>query len=197
MDLERLKFGLMYRIGFVPWDGHKLPARLVELVEGKAALPKGRAIDLGCGTGDTSIYRARHGWDVVGVDFVERALRTARAKSEAAHLTVRWLRADVTRLRAAGVSGELGLLVDNGCLHLLSDQARDGYVEEVSALAARGATLLVIGFVPGHRGPGPRGIDRAEIERRFAPTWEVLADGVTDWASRAGEHLHWYELRRK
>src|SRR5258706_2582668 len=98
MNLERLKFGLMYRVGFAPWDGHKLPQRLVELVEGPDALPKARAIDVGCGTGDSSIYLARHGWEVVGVDFVERALKTARAKAEAARVNVRWLRADVTRL---------------------------------------------------------------------------------------------------
>src|SRR5262245_25806175 len=133
MNLERLKFGLMYRVGFAPWDGHKLPARLLELVE---ALPKGKAIDLGCGTGDSSIYLARHGWQVVGVDFVERALGTARAKAEAAKVSVRWLRADVTQLGQAGAGSGFTLLVDNGLLHLLSDAAREGYVREASALAA-------------------------------------------------------------
>jgi SAM-dependent methyltransferase len=196
MNLERLKFGLMYRVGFAPWDGHKLPARLVELVEGKDALPKGKAIDLGCGTGDASIYLASHGWEVVGVDFVERALKTARAKSEAARANVRWLRADVTRLVEAGAGSGFRLIVDNGCLHLLSDAGRDAYVEEVTAIALHGATMVVTGFLPGHRGPGPRGIGRAEIERRFAD-WELVGNGATDWTSRAGEQLQWYELRRK
>src|SRR5262245_55065573 len=175
MDLERLKFGLLYRVGFVPWDGHALPARLVERVEGASALPPGRAIDLGCGTGDSSIYLARHGWEVVGVDFVERALRTARAKGEAARAHVRWLRADVTRLREADVGSGFSLLVDNGCLHLLSDEGREGYLREVSAITATGAILIVTGFLPGHRGPGPRGVDRAEIERLFTADWELGA----------------------
>jgi SAM-dependent methyltransferase len=196
MNLERLKFGLMYRVGFAPWDGHKLTARLVERVTGEAALPRGKAIDLGCGTGDSAIFLARHGWEVTGVDFVARALETARAKGDAARVTVRWLRADVTQLRAAGAGDGFGLLVDNGCLHLLSDEARDGYVREVSAIAASGATLLVTGFLTGRRGPGPRGIDRAEIERRFAPAWTLAGDGRADWVSRRGEQLHWYELRR-
>jgi SAM-dependent methyltransferase len=195
MNLERLKFGLLYRVGYAPWDGHELPARLIELVEGQGALPKGKAIDLGCGTGDSSIYLAKHGWDVVGVDFVERALKTAQAKGDAARITVRWLRADVTRLRAAGAGSGFGLLVDNGCLHLLSDEARHGYAIEVAAIAAARATLIVTGFLPGRRGPGPRGIDRAEIERRFGARWEVAADGPTSWVSRSGERLHWYELR--
>jgi hypothetical protein len=49
-----LKFGFFYRIGFTPWDGHPLPSRLRELIEGQAALPSGQAIDIGCGTGDMS-----------------------------------------------------------------------------------------------------------------------------------------------
>jgi SAM-dependent methyltransferase len=195
MDLERLKFGLMYRVGFVPWDGHKLPARLIELVEGKDALPKGRAIDLGCGTGDSAIYLASHGWEAVGIDFVERAVKKARAKSEAARVNVRWLRADVTRLVEAGVGSGFSLVVDNGLLHLLSDEARDAYVRQVAAITTPDACFVLTGFLPGHRGPGPRGIDRAEIERRFAG-WRIAGDGTSDWASSAGEQLHWYELRR-
>src|SRR5262249_27641084 len=135
MNLERLKFGLMYRIGFAPWDGHQLPARLVELVEGPAALPRGKAIDPGGGTGDSTIYLAHHGWEAVGVDFVERAIEKARVKGEAARAQVRWLRADVTRLGEAGLGSGYRLLVDNGLFHLLSDDARDAYVREVSALA--------------------------------------------------------------
>src|SRR5262245_39205641 len=143
MNFERLKFGIMYRIGFVPWDGHKLPARFVELVEGKDALPKGKAIDLGCGTGDSSIHLAKHGWEVVGVDFVERALKTARAKSEVARANVRWLRADVTRLREAGVGSGFDLVVDSGLLHLLSDEARDAYVVETNAVTKAGTVLML------------------------------------------------------
>ena len=41
MGIDRLIFGLMYRLGFTPWDGHRLSARLAELVEGADALPKG------------------------------------------------------------------------------------------------------------------------------------------------------------
>jgi 2-polyprenyl-3-methyl-5-hydroxy-6-metoxy-1,4-benzoquinol methylase len=41
-----------------------------------AELPAGKALDLGCGTGDSSIYLAQHGWTVTGVDYVPTATRT-------------------------------------------------------------------------------------------------------------------------
>jgi 2-polyprenyl-3-methyl-5-hydroxy-6-metoxy-1,4-benzoquinol methylase len=83
MRFNRLMFWLFYRLGTPPWEGHPLPKRLTELVEGPSALPLGKALDVGCGTGDTSISLAQHGWDVTAFDFMNVALARARAKAEA------------------------------------------------------------------------------------------------------------------
>lgn len=196
LNLDRAVFGLMYRIGFTPWDGHQLPARLRELIEGDAALPKGKALDVGCGTGDTSIYLAQHGWDVTGIDFVERALAKARVKAQRAGAKIRWLRADVTRLGQHDIGPGFNLVVDNGLLHGLSDDARDAYVRELSPLVPDGGRLLILGFGVRKR-RGPRGIDPEEVERRFGHGWELLATGVDPAASNlADDPLYFYDLRR-
>ena len=191
-NLGRLMYGVMYRVGFTPWDGHVLPSRLQPLA---AELGKGKALDIGCGTGDTSILLAKLGWEVLAIDFVERALESARKKAAAAGVTVRFLRADATKLRSYGVSGGFTLLCDNGCMHGLSDEQRDAYVREVSAVAASGARLLLVAFLPGKR-RGPRGISRNEVERCFSSSWELFDSGP-DFTSRAGETLQFYELRRR
>ena len=190
-NLGRLMYGVMYRVGFTPWDGHVLPTRLQPLA---AELGQGKALDIGCGTGDTSILLAKQGWDVVAIDFVERALESARKKAAAVGVTVRFLRADATKLGSSGVGGGFTLLCDNGCMHGLSDEQRDAYVREVSAAAAPGARLLLVAFLPGKR-RGPRGIDRDGVERCFGPSWELLGSGP-DFTSKAGETLYFYELRR-
>jgi len=199
MDPTRLFFGAMYRIGFTPWDGHPMPARLSELVEGPGALPKGRALDIGCGTGDTSIYLARHGWDVTGVDFVEKALGRARAKGRAAGVSVRFEYADATKLRASGIDGTFTLMIDNGCFHGLSDDARGAYVQEVSAIATPGAHLLLTAFPVSKRRPGPRGVDAPEIERRFASGWHIVASGPEPTVSAMNPRwsaIRFYDLQR-
>ena len=76
----RLRHQLMYLVGFKPWDSGVSPPELVAAVEGPQALPPGRALDLGCGTGTNAIYMARHGWDVTGADLVGRPLRATVAE---------------------------------------------------------------------------------------------------------------------
>jgi SAM-dependent methyltransferase len=173
MASRHLMFRIFYALGFTPWDGHPLSATLRELVEGPDAVPAGSVLDVGCGTGDASIYLAQHGWHVTGVDFTPKALGKARAKASAAGAAIDFVHADVTHLSQAGITGPFELIVDNGCLHGMSDHDRDLYVEQITAAAAPGARLALVGFKRG-RGVGPVGIDQAEIERRFASGWTLL-----------------------
>lgn len=167
-------FRVLYRLGFTPWEGHPQSATLRDLVEGADALPPGSALDIGCGTGDASIYLAEHGWHVTGVDFVPKALDNARAKARAADVPVEFVHADVTHLSQAGINGDFQLIVDNGCLHGMSDHDRDLYVPEITAVAAPDARLSIVAFKRG--APiGPTGIGQAEIERRFTPAWVLLS----------------------
>ena len=176
MASRQLLFKTFYRLGFVPWDGHPLAKSLQDLVEGDGALGPGAALDLGCGTGDSSIYLAKNGWRVTGVDFVARAVDKARAKAEANKVAVNFVRADVTRLSSEGIGSTFGLIVDNGCLHGMSPDDRDAYVREVTAVAAPGARLLLCEFIQGGSFGVP-GIDPAEVERRFATDWTLLSSG--------------------
>lgn len=195
MDLDQLKFRLMYRLRFTPWDGHGVPARFHELAD---TLPKGRALDIGCGTGDASIYLAKRGWRVTGVDFVERALACARAKASASGADARFVRGDVTHLRELSVGDSFSFIVDFGCLHGLDPARRAAYVKEVKGVAAPDATLLIVGFAPGER-VGPSGFDRAELEQRFAPEFRLVEsqrDPKLANATIPAADPAWYLLRR-
>jgi SAM-dependent methyltransferase len=164
---------VLYRLGFTPWDGHPLAGSLRSVVE---ELAPGRALDIGCGTGDNCIYLAQHDWRVTGVDYVAKAVEQARRKATEAGVEVTLKQADATRLREADVGVGFGLIVDNGCLHGMSDEDRDAYVREVTAVAAPGARLLLIEFAPGGSFGVP-GIAPADVERRFGAHWKLLSSG--------------------
>jgi ubiquinone/menaquinone biosynthesis C-methylase UbiE len=187
MASKQTLFRIFYRLGFTPWDGHPLAQSVRDLVEGTddtTALPAGSALELGCGTGDCSIYLAQHGWNVTAVDFVAKPLERARAKAAAAGAAVDFVQADVTQLSRAGIGANFELIVDNGCLHNMSDADRAAYVREISTVAAPGARLLIVAFVPGGR-VGVRGVDHAEMERRFTPDWTLLSAGAERELDRA------------
>jgi ubiquinone/menaquinone biosynthesis C-methylase UbiE len=193
MSSKHTLFRLFYRLGFTPWDGHPIAQNLQDLVE---ELPAGKALDLGCGTGDSSIYLAQHDWQVTGVDYVPTALEKARAKATATKTSVDFVRADVTKLSGEGVGADFRLIVDNGCLHNMSDGDRDAYVREVSAVAAPDARLLIVAFLPGGRF-GVRGVQPEEMERRFASGWTLLSTGAERQLDEAQTPARYYLYRRQ
>ena len=144
--IPSVSFRLMYRLGLTPWDSGIPPPELIEVIEGARRLPTGRALDLGCGTGTTTIYMASNGWQVTGVDFVPRAVRTARAKAAAAQLPVVFLVGDVTRLHEYAIDPGFDLLFDQGCFHSLPETAQPAYTGEVTRVARSGATYLLYAF---------------------------------------------------
>ena len=179
MPSRQLLFRTFYRLGFIPWDGHPLARSLQDLVAGVGGsppLPAGTALDIGCGTGDNSIYLAKHGWRVTGVDYVSKAVDKARAKAAANNVAIDFFQADATRLSSEGIGTNFALIVDNGCLHGMTDEDRNAYVEEVAAVAAPDARLLIVAFIPGGSFGVP-GVEPAEVERRFTPAWMLVSSG--------------------
>jgi SAM-dependent methyltransferase len=201
-----LVYRIIYRLGFIVWKRANPPAELVALVEGPSALPAGRALDLGCGTGTDTIYLATHGWDVTGVDMTPRALAIAQRNATAAGVTPRLIHGDVTRLHDLGVGDGYTLVLDFGCFHTLPGDRRPPYVTNVSHAAAPGATLLMLGFCRRGIAPMQAGMTVDEVRQLFtAAGWELItakrasADNMVQrGVGRAvGRFEPWrYQLRR-
>jgi len=174
----------MYRLGFTPWDSGVPPPELIEVIEGARRLPPGRALDLGCGTGTTTIYMASNGWQVIGVDFIPRPIRAARAKAVAAGLSVAFLVGDVTRLHEYPIEPGFDLLFDQGCFHSLPEAAQPAYAREVTGMARSGATYLLYAFgrqsEVRRRRFFPKGVTPDEVRARFSEFELVEARPGTD-----------------
>ena len=169
-----LVYRIMYRVGFTPWDTGGVPPELSALVEGPDALPPGRALDIGCGTGTQAVYLASNGWQVTAIDAVPRPLARARARGEAAGVSVDWTLADVARLDRLGLAPGFTLVFDRGCFHGLDDSQRAACAAAVTNLAAPGATLLMMACAPNRIPVGPAGIEETEVVARF-DGWRLMA----------------------
>jgi len=84
--MRKWVYECLYRFPFVPIDwifgSSSEIENLVDLaIDGRIA--PGRAITLGCGVGRETIYLAKKGFDVIGVDFSQTAIKRARRKAQA------------------------------------------------------------------------------------------------------------------
>ncbi|MGN7471552.1 class I SAM-dependent methyltransferase [Brevibacillus sp. SAFN-007a] len=57
-----------------------------------------KAVDLGCGTGIFTIWLAKQGLDVTGIDLSSEMLAKAQEKAQREDLAIHWIQADMNRL---------------------------------------------------------------------------------------------------
>lgn len=139
--LRKYMYHVRY-MGSPPWESGISPPELITFIEKN---PPGRAIDLGCGTGTNVITLAQHGWEAAGVDFVSKAIRSARRKAEKAGVVVELRVGDVTKLENLGDNYDL--VLDIGCYHGLSPRQRRDYQENLKRILNHGGTFMLYAFL--------------------------------------------------
>jgi SAM-dependent methyltransferase len=168
-------YNLMYRLGLAPWERRPVSATWERIIQGPPALLPGRALDVGCGSGRDAVYLAKRGWQVTAVDLVPAAIAKARERAAREGADVEWITGDVSDLPGLGLKPGYTLLYDFGCVQGLSDAARRGAAAGMTALAAPGATLLVVAFAPGRRVLLPRGMSEEDVSALFGGGWKLEA----------------------
>jgi SAM-dependent methyltransferase len=203
-----MNYRLAYAVGFHPWEDAAADppfvakaAQMFGREEQGREPPYGRALDLGTGSGIWGIELAKRGWQVTGVDLVEKALRRARARVRSAGVEMKLVQADVTALRRAGIGDGFRFVLDTGTFHGLQPEQQIAMGREVTAVCAPDATMLLLVW-PRRIRPLIRGAYRAEVEAAFAG-WEITdvepshfsLPRVLQAILRPDEK--WYRLRRK
>ncbi len=203
-----MNYRFAYSIGFHPWEDAATDPPFVEKIselfdreENGRQPPYGPALDLGTGSGIWGIELAKRGWQVTGVDLIEKALQRARDRVQTAGVDMRLVHGDVTALREAGVGSGFRLVLDTGTFHDFNSAQREAMGREIGAVAAPDATVLLLVW-PKRRRPLIRGADRGEIEAAF-PEWNVTDVGASHFRLPKLLELvlrpdeHWYRLRRE
>ncbi|GAA4936788.1 class I SAM-dependent methyltransferase [Streptomonospora halophila] len=134
------------------WDARYSESRRVWSGEPNAALvaettgtEPGTALDLGCGEGADTVWLARRGWRVVGVDVSGIALERARIRADEAGVGER----TEFQRHSLGSSFPEGRfdLVSACFLHSWQDLPREPVLRTAASRVASGGTLLIVGHV--------------------------------------------------
>lgn len=166
----------------LPWHRETPEPILARAVAARGG--RGRALDLGCGSGQFSAWMAQQGLAVTGIDLFPEAIAMARATAAARGVSVDLACADLFTFAPAE---PFDLVLDSGCLHALVGGDVDAYRAQLRRWLAPGGS-----FVLGHWGKrhaldwrpiGPTRRSDAAIERMFERDFVLRDKDVADFAA--------------
>ncbi len=196
--VQENRFEERYAKGEIPWDLGRADANLAGTIE-KWPVKPCRALDIGCGTGDNSIWLAREGFDVTGIDISALAIEKAHRKARPSGIECRFLVADFLKKGAEGVP--FGFAFDRGCFHSLdSPEEQVVFVQNVAEhLCSDGLWFSLIASTDApQRDPGPPRHSALEIAKAVEPFFEILSlnSGYLD-TNRSDPIRCWVCMMRK
>src|SRR5262245_61652154 len=110
---DRSTFENLYA-GQAPWDIGKPQKPFRDMADQIT----GSILDAGCGTGDTALYFASRGCQVMGIDYLEVPIERAKRKAAERGLAVTFLVKDAVTLK--NWSERFDNVIDSGLFHVFS-----------------------------------------------------------------------------
>ena len=170
-----------------PWEiGAPQPAMAALL---SRIPPAGPILDLGCGSGDLAIYLAKLGYEVVGVDFVESAIKNAQVKlGSLPQETRQLLKFQVAdALKPTRLQKKFGAVVDSGFYHLFDTEQCARLVDEIADTFLPNGRYYLHEFAVEFSVPNvPRQITADELQTRFSVDkgWRILEIRAVEFLNR-------------
>jgi len=164
-----------YESGDTPWDIGKPDFNLIQTVTTVAIEPC-KALDIGCGTGDNSIWLSQKTFQVIGIDTSEIAIQKAIEKASKTNVKCTFIMIDFLTNKIEGAP--FGFAFDRGCFHSFnSDEERKSFAENVAAhLKKEGLWLSLVGNADEQRhGPGPPQRTARDIVNCVESYFEILS----------------------
>jgi len=192
-------------ISEIPWDIEEPPKPLVELLTTGKIHPC-NAIDLGCGSGNYSIYLAKQGFDVTGIDISPTAINIAKEKADEKGVTCDFISGNLL-YNLNELSGRFDFAFDWEVLHHIFPDDRKRYIKNVVNLLRSGARYFSVCFSekdPQFGGSGkfrktPIGTtlyfsSEEELEDLFTPYFKIDVLKTIEIKGKSSPHLAVYAL---
>ncbi len=179
-----------YQEGNIGWDIGQPAPPFVELLAGADAPSPGSMIVLGCGRGHDAVFFARHGFDVVAVDFAPSAIRAAKHEAERSSVEIRFIEHDLFTLDE-GYNHTFDYVLEHTCFSALPSERRNEYAQLVKRLMADNGTYIALFFTHGKPGGPPFDTTAEEVRALFSPHLSItrLEQPGRSAKQRAGQEL--------
>lgn len=130
------------------------------------------AIDIGCGIGIETMYLAKQGINVTGIDFVPKTIETAKEIARLSEADADFICDDFIEMDLEKYKGKFNLIIDQGCFHHIPINERINYAERAYSLLSDDGIFFLRGFsdqmLPSPTNDGPIRLTSDEIISTFS-----------------------------
>lgn len=170
------RFESRYKNDDLPWNINRADYNVINVVT-KEPIPVGKAIDIGCGTGDIAIWLANQGFKTTGIDYSDKAIEMAKEKAkEKGAVNATFYALDILKDKIP--EGPYSFVVDRGCFHTFdSARERKKYAKRAADLLMNGGLWLSLvgSYDDGRLEQGPPKRTVQDISTAAEPYFEILS----------------------
>lgn len=202
---ERKFWEERYQGGNTGWDLGEPAPPFVKFLQSSEAPPPGKTAILGCGRGYDALLFASYGFQVIGFDFVDSAIKDAleyqqlfinkslilKGAGKYLPTSAQFLQQDIFDLPQEFL-GQFDYVIEHTCFCAISPDKRADYVDLVESILKPDGQLFGLFFTHSLAGGPPFGITPAEIRRYFQGKFQILSLHLVNESTpkRQGEE-HW------
>ncbi len=172
--LEKHDWDQRYAQNELPWDTGRPTCCLMQLFATWPAFT-GKILEVGCGTGANSVWMAKQGHQVTGMDISSGAVAAARQRAEEQGAACTFVEADF--LTCELKPEQFALLFDRGCFHVMNEEQCGQFARQAASCLAHGGLWfsLIGNSDQPSEGQGPPRLTAAQICASVEPYFEILS----------------------
>jgi ubiquinone/menaquinone biosynthesis C-methylase UbiE len=173
-NTEENRFENRYVTGDLPWNISRPDYNLINVVTTEKIKP-GKALDIGCGTGDNAIWLVNQKFNVTGIDYSVNAIKMAKENARKnGFKNIKFSVVDILKDKIP--DGPYDFIFDRGCFHSFDlAEERITYANKVAkTLKKDGLWLSLIGnYDDGRLDQGPPKRTVRDISNAVEPYFEI------------------------
>jgi ubiquinone/menaquinone biosynthesis C-methylase UbiE len=155
----------------LPWERGIPDTNLVDLIK-RGVIERGRVLDVCSGLGTQTIYLAKEGFEVYGIDISSTAVDMAKERCKTEGVICNLIAGDAVKLKYPDEF--FTFIFDRGCFHSISADKREDFIRGIHRVLKKQGKYYMTCF-NYKNGPAPNHFSKEDINQYFSALFNILS----------------------